>query len=110
MMTDLELTKKVAEKCGFEYPKTMTLFAGEISVMRDDSWKNFDPLNDMNDLMRIVVPRLVELGYILSIWNIPLKGKRFVITHLWLESGSGSYNPADFARACCELLVEADHD
>lgn len=106
MSLDLELTKRVAEKCGLEiewceagddYPAGFYPIGGGDIV-------SFDPLNNMNDLMKIVVPRLLKTHWLqISDDGFLILSKTKTVDY----AKEGSY-PAEFARAVCEALVEVD--
>jgi hypothetical protein len=106
-MNDLELTRRTAEKCGLDY--WVTLDVEQVIMYRDDNYQfhKFNPLYDMNDLMRIVVPKLLKKE---RIW-VYIGEDRFAINDHDCpvnEAIRGGSYPADYARAVCECLVEAE--
>lgn len=115
-MTDIELTKRTAEKCGTSIePEWWCEKCGDYIYSMGVTYqethgacgypvikKFFNPLHDWKDLMNIVVPILFETHW------IHMCDDRFLISpNDTGQTRDGSY-PAEFARAVCEALLEEE--
>ena len=110
-MTDIEITKTVAEWCGLEYDINEDMYGNIIVFIPDEEQKKkdypdcnvtFDPLHDWNDLMTIVMPRLpgnYRVGQWLGGYTVSQN-----INGTWTVINEGSI--ADLPRAICELVAE----
>ena len=96
-MTDLELTEAVAKKCGYSIKCISERF---VYIYNSDKIIiTFDPLHDMNDLFKYVIPKLDE-------------GIRIEFDNLYFEIHYGdegiAYNGplSDLNRAVCETMIK----
>jgi len=99
-MTDIEITKTVAEWCGITYKTTEGLIYRQYGGT--SCWPLFNPLHDWNDLMTIVMPRLpgnYRVGQWLGGYTVSQN-----INGTWTVINEGSL--ADLPRAICELVAE----